>query len=53
MEGTRVYTQFGKGTVVTTFQDGTVCVRLDSGGGVILFSWEIISGKSTQMSKRA
>lgn len=33
---TRVFTHLGIGTVIACFTDGTVCVGLESGGGVIL-----------------
>jgi hypothetical protein len=37
----RVYTKYGRGTVVALFDDGTCCVRLDTGSGIILFRGEI------------
>lgn len=39
----RVYTKLGKGIVIASFEDGTYCVRLDSGGGVILMRHEIFT----------
>lgn len=38
----RVYTPYGRGKVIAVFDNGTVCVKLDSnGGGVILRITEI------------
>lgn len=39
----RVFTKFGQGTVIALFDDGTYCVRLDSGGGVILMAHEVFT----------
>jgi hypothetical protein len=50
-----VYTRFGKGVIVAYFQDGTVCVRLDSGGGVVLLASEVfglVSVATTLQSPR-
>lgn len=39
----RVFTELGQGEVVATFTDGTVCVRLDSGGGAVLLPHQIFA----------
>lgn len=40
-----VYTRFGKGEIIAHFKDGTICVRLESGGGAVLHPSEVF--KST------
>lgn len=47
-----VYTPFGKGTIVAEFIDGTICVRLEHGGGVILLASEIFIPKAKRSLNR-
>lgn len=42
-----VFTPLGKGIVVAVFEDGTVCVRFDHGGGAVLHESEIFLAERT------